>query len=357
MLRPLFKRTMVTARAIVYLLYGPPAEKISVHKYTIPSPGPEELVLKSVAHPINPSDINQIEGVYPSRPDLTTALGTSEPSAVGGNEGLFEVIETGDKSGFSVGDWVIPNYPNYGTWRSHIAGKGSDFIKIDKALSKEAAACLSVNTCTAYEMLTKVTKLEKGDFFVQNGGNSNVGRFAIQLAKILGYKSISVVRDRPDIDALKKELKDLGADYVITEEESGSREFSKTFKEWTKDAQVKLALNCVGGKLLANLARKLSPDGVFVTYGGMSKQPVTFPTSLFIFKNLTAKGYWITKNNFSDLDSKKDLINKVVEYFKSGQLKESHAKQVTVDWEAGDEKVLQLYKDALQGSKPLMVSK
>lgn len=32
-----------------------------------------------------------------------------------------------------------------------------------------------------------------------------------------------------------------------------------------------------------------------VTYGGMSKEPVTIPTSLLIFKNLTCTGFWMSK--------------------------------------------------------------
>lgn len=32
-----------------------------------------------------------------------------------------------------------------------------------------------------------------------------------------------------------------------------------------------------------------------VTYGGMSKKPVTIPTSLFIFKNIQLRGFWLSK--------------------------------------------------------------
>jgi trans-2-enoyl-CoA reductase len=52
----------------------------------------------------------------------------------------------------------------------------------------------------------------------------------------------------------------------------------------------RLALNCIGGPTATEMARTLDKDGVFVTYGGMSKKPVQVPTSLFIFKNITFKG-------------------------------------------------------------------
>ena len=39
----------------------------------------------------------------------------------------------------------------------------------------------------------------------------------------------------------------------------------------------KLALNCIGGKSALNLTRSLAPGGVLVTYGAMSKEPLTIP--------------------------------------------------------------------------------
>jgi trans-2-enoyl-CoA reductase len=55
------------------------------------------------------------------------------------------------------------------------------------------------------------------------------------------------------------------------------------FKDGTCPAP-KLGLNCVGGKSASELIRKLGQKGVMVTYGGMSREPVTVPTSLLIFK-------------------------------------------------------------------------
>eukprot|EP01089_Gocevia_fonbrunei_P018368 TRINITY_DN6184_c0_g2_i2.p1 TRINITY_DN6184_c0_g2~~TRINITY_DN6184_c0_g2_i2.p1 ORF type:complete len:130 (+),score=29.72 TRINITY_DN6184_c0_g2_i2:34-423(+) len=52
--------------------------------------------------------------------------------------------------------------------------------------------------------------------------------------------------------------------------------------------------NGVGGPSATNIARYLADDGVLVTYGGMSKKPVQLPTSLLIFKNIQARGFWLS---------------------------------------------------------------
>ncbi len=58
------------------------------------------------------------------------------------------------------------------------------------------AATIAVNPCTAYRMLHDFVQLEKNDVIVQNGANSGVGQYVIQIAKSLGIRSANVVRDR-----------------------------------------------------------------------------------------------------------------------------------------------------------------
>lgn len=48
--------------------------------------------------------------------------------------------------------------------------------------------------------------------------------------------------------------------------------------------EIKLGLNCVGGKHTTLMAGHLGKDAALVSYGAMSKSPLSLPTSLFIFK-------------------------------------------------------------------------
>lgn len=43
------------------------------------------------------------------------------------------------------------------------------------------------------------------------------------------------------------------------------------------------------------MLRLAGKNAHFVTYGAMAKEPLSFPPSLFIFKNLTAHGFWQTE--------------------------------------------------------------
>lgn len=70
-------------------------------------------------------------------------------------------------------------------------------------------------------MLKDFVTLNKDDVVIQNGANSACGQNVIQLAKIFGYKSVNIIRSRPepDLTKLKDYLTSLGASYVLTQEE------------------------------------------------------------------------------------------------------------------------------------------
>ena len=82
-------------------------------------------------------------------------------------------------------------------------------FQVPKEIGTIEASMLNVNPCTAYRMLKDFVELKPGDTIIQNGGNSAVGQMVIQLCKEWNYKSVSVVRDRPNIQELKvwKKLK------------------------------------------------------------------------------------------------------------------------------------------------------
>ena len=96
------------------------------------------------------------------------------------------------------------------------------------------------------------------------------------------------------MDDLRDELAALGADHVFTYSELSDKGFRSRLADLTDSWELPLALNCVGGPTTTAMAKLLSRDGTLVTYGGMSMQPVSLPSSLFIFRNITSAGFWMT---------------------------------------------------------------
>lgn len=79
----------------------------------------------------------------------------------------------------------------------------------------------------------------------------------------------------------------------------------------------------MGGKNALEMLRHLDRKGVMVTYGGMSREPVTVPTSALIFKDLTIKGYWMTQWNKENSGSADQavMLTEITSLSKSGKWK------------------------------------
>lgn len=275
---------------------------------------------------------------------------------MGGNEGVAEVIGRGEKvKGIMKGDWVVMKRQGFGTWRTHAQTTEEELVKIEDkdGLTPIQAGTVSVNPCTAYRMLKDFAQLKEGEWFIQNGANSGVGRAAIQLGRLWGYKSINVVRSRSDeeLEKLKRELLDLGADVVITDKELENREIKDKIAQWTNGGRqpIRLGLNCVGGKQVNAMVKQLAPNSPLVTYGGMSKEPTTLPTGLLIFKNIRFEGFWVSRWSDQNPEDKKRTIDEILQLCREGKLKDIPVDEVMWNWDTKAETLIDAVSGTLGG--------
>ncbi|XP_068998345.1 enoyl-[acyl-carrier-protein] reductase, mitochondrial [Embiotoca jacksoni] len=305
-------RSAQTCKALVFRDHGDPARVVQLEDLHLPPTGEKDVLVKFLAAPINPSDINMIEGTYAVLPDLP---------AVGGNEGVAQVIEVGSRvKSLKAGDWVIPRDAGLGTWRTEAVLAEDDVVSLPNDIPLLSAATLGVNPCTAFRMLADFEDLKPGDSVIQNAANSGVGQAVIQIAAARGINTINVIRDRPEFTQLSDRLKAIGASHVIKEEALRRPEMKELFKTCPKP---KLALNGVGGKSATELLRRLQVGGSMVTYGGMSKQPVTVPVSALIFKDVKVRGFWVTqwkRDNSHDGNAFRAMLDELCSLIRKGKL-------------------------------------
>ncbi|KAK9883105.1 hypothetical protein WA026_001304 [Henosepilachna vigintioctopunctata] len=286
-----FMSSVFRGHQLVYSEFGEPARVVQKQECTTGAPGNNDVVIKMIAAPINPADINTIQGKYPVKPTFP---------AVAGNEGVGEIVSVGpDISDIKVGDRVITLKNGLGTWRTHLTINRDNVLKVPKKLGLVEAATLSVNPCTAFRMLKDFEKLKPGDTVIQNGANSACGQSIIQICRAWGLRTVNVVRNRDNLDELVAFLKGLGATHILTED---SLRTTKVFLNGDL-SKPKLALNCVGGQSALEILRHLDNNGTMVTYGGMSREPVTVPTSALIFKDVKIRGFWLTRWSKENADS------------------------------------------------------
>ena len=186
-------------------------------------------------------------------------------------------------------------------------------------------------------MLKDFVRLEEGDWWIQNGANSGVGRAAIQLGKKWGYNSIAVIRSRlgEEVETLKDELRALGATKVVTDEKLQSKNFRDQVHDWTESTHtpLKLALNCVGGEPAMAMAKLLAPGACMVSYGAMSKAPMRVGASTLIFKDLHLAGFWVSRWSDANPEEKQRTVEELLDMMRRGELKDSPTVKVPWEWE------------------------
>ncbi|GAA5851120.1 hypothetical protein JCM8547_004138 [Rhodosporidiobolus lusitaniae] len=338
----------VNSRAVVFASHGDPKEVLKAHRYRLPKLSKGEVRLRFELGAVNPADINVIQGVYPSKPAVRKDIG-DEPLSIMGNEGVA-TVEGFEEDGnvekhLKVGQRVVMGAAQLGTWQSQANIPFTSLIplppKSETPLTLRQAATLAINPPTAWRMLSDFIPLNpheggaaeggKKQWVIQNGGNSAVGTAVIQLAKEWGVGTINLVRFRPDIESLKSSLQALGADHVLTYDEFLSRDndIRKKVKDWIgPDGELKLALNCVGGKETAEMAKLLAVDGKLVTYGGMAKTALALPPSLFIFKKLTSTGFWLSNWVQAHPKERANMMQALASLTSEGKLKEPETEVV-----------------------------
>jgi mitochondrial enoyl-[acyl-carrier protein] reductase / trans-2-enoyl-CoA reductase len=267
-----------TFKAVVYETHGNPAEVLRVVDLPLPAPQSNEVAVRMQAAPINPADLNSIEGKYPIKASLP---------ATPGMEGAGIVIEVGTAvRDLKVGDQVILPH-SFGTWREIAVIAADKLVAAPGEIDPIQAAMLKVNPITAWRMIHDFVPLRPGDWLIQNAANSGAGQCVIQIARELGLKTVNVVRRAELIE----ELRSLGGDVVVVDGENLRDEVAAA----TDKAPIRLALNAVGGENASRVAKCLASDGTMVTYGAMSLQPLSIPNGMLIFKNLRFTGFWVNK--------------------------------------------------------------
>jgi trans-2-enoyl-CoA reductase len=258
---------MENISAIIISEHGDPATVARLGAVELPPPAPDEVRVRVLLAPINPADVNVLEGKYPVRPALP---------GVPGVEGVGVVVESA--CGLEKGTRVLLPH-RFGTWRAAGNANAAELVVVPDDVPLEQAAMLRINPATALCMLREFVTLAKGEWVLQNAANSAVGRCVVQMCRHFGWRSLNVVRR----EELVAELLAEGADSVLLPD----AEIPQT--------GARLALNAVGGESAVRLAARLEDGGSIVTYGAMARQPLKIPNGQLIFNDIAWRGFWVTR--------------------------------------------------------------
>jgi NADPH2:quinone reductase len=238
-------------KAITLKAFGGP-ESFELRDVPKPAPGAGQVLVQVHATSINPLDYQVRRGDYP---DLVTL-----PSITGHDvSGVVEAVGPG-VTAFAVGDevWYTPQiFDGPGSYAEYHVASESIIGKKPSSLSHLEAASLTLVGGTAWEALVTRAALKVGESILIHGGAGGVGHVAIQLAKAIGAKVFTTVRETNAEFA-----RSMGADVVIDYEKE---DYVDVILRETKGQGVDVVFDTIGGNTLSRSPDALAQLGRVVT--------------------------------------------------------------------------------------------
>jgi len=263
-----------------------------------------QALVAVLAAPINPSDVLMLTGQYGQLPPLP---------AVGGSEGVGRVVELGpDTQGPSIGQTVLLPV-GIGSWATHVVAPASRLVPLPNDADPRQLAMLTVNPPTASLLLSEFADLQPGDWVIQNGANSGVGSYVVQLAKLRGLKTVNLVRRESAVAGVQAQ----GGDVVLVDGEK----LAERIQAATGGAAIKLGLDAVGGQATMRMAAALAEGATIVNYGALSGEPCIVTPRELVFRDVTLKGFWLARwFRVTPQDQQFKLLSELAGLIAAGQL-------------------------------------
>ena len=236
--------------------------ELSLASIALPEPGPDEVLVRIEAAPINPSDLGLLFGMAdmsraqstgtPESPSVSAPVpdnimrimkprvGTSMPV---GNEGAGVVVAAGSSEaaqalmGKTVGVVGGAMYSQYRTINAFMC-----LPLVEGTTPREGASCF-VNPLTALGMV-ETMKLEGHTALVHTAAASNLGQMLNKICIADGVELVNIVRK----DEQEQTLRDIGAKYICN---TSKDSFRADLTDALEATGATLAFDATGGGELA----------------------------------------------------------------------------------------------------------
>lgn len=259
----------------------------------VPTPVPHtgQVLVRVYATSINPLDYQVRRGDYADLVPLPAITGHDI-------SGVVEAIGPG-VTNFAPGDevWYTPQiFDGSGSYAEYHVAAESIIGKKPPTLSHLEAASLSLVGGTAWEALTVRAALRVGESILIHGGAGGVGHVAIQLAKAIGARVFTTVRE-----ANIEFVESMGADVIIDYEKE---DYVDAILRETGGRGVDVVFDTIGGNTLSR-----SPDALAQLGRVVSIVDIAQPQNLVQAWGKNASYHFVfTRQNRGKLDELSTLV-------------------------------------------------
>jgi len=250
---------------------------LQVQEKSTPSLKADEVLIKTHAAPVNPSDVAFIQGAY----NIIKTL-----PAVPGFEGSGIIVDAGKNAKHLTGKMVsaFVQTDTDGSWAEYFVANKNDLIILKEEMDLDQASCFTVNPFTAYA-LTQIALIRESRAIIQNAAGGQLASLIRMMAKENNIDVINIVR-KPEV---AEQLKKNGVRHVLAQ---NKEDFEEKLTSLSNELHAATAFDAVGGELSGQMFNALSDDSELVVYGGLSNKAIAGIELMdVIFRNKIISGF------------------------------------------------------------------
>jgi trans-2-enoyl-CoA reductase len=301
-------------KTLIQTAYGEPARVLELREAPDQLPDTGEALIGVEAAVVQMADVHTVSGREGFRKSLPRTPGY---------EGVGRVLALGPGvTNFIVGERVLCPIGS-GTHREQFCVKAQHLTPAPEG-DAEQFALLALNPASALLMLQDHVTLSEGDWIIQNAANSAVGRIVQQIATELHLRVVNVVKS-PEV---AEELGELGTDCVLIDDTHLAQRVSTA----TQGADIRLALDAVGGSATADLASCLAEGGTLINHGAMSGEACQVTYDILSSREIRLVGFNAARRLARcSAQERKQLYDRLGAWVSSGALRAKIAAIYPID--------------------------
>lgn len=250
-----------TYRAVMLTKKGGP-EVLKIVEIPLEPPARGQLRVRVQAAGVGATDLIMLAGNYPFAPKIPFVPGYE---AVG----VIDAIGDG-VTGFDIGQRVAA-LTVYGAFAEYLVREAEHFLPIPSDVSDRDAAAVILNFATAWQMIHRVAKVQRGKTALVTGASGGVGTAALQLLRLAGVKIYGAASE-----AKHHTLRSLGATPIDYRKGSLDR-LMHSFEPRGVD----YVFDAVGGANIGPCIGALRRGGTLVGFGFMGAPGVLSKLGMF----------------------------------------------------------------------------
>jgi NADPH:quinone reductase len=296
---------MPKARAIRIRKPGGP-EVLEVGEIDVPNPRSSEVLIEVAAAGLNRADCLQRRGFYPAPPGV--------PADVPGLEFAGVVESVGDSvRAWKPGDRVM-GIVGGGAMATRVVSEAAELMPVPRELSLEEAAAVSEVFLTAYDAIVLQGGLQADQTVLLHAVASGVGTAGIQIASVLGAKSIGTSRTANKLPRCAN----LGLTYSVLVEDG---QFADSVLAAVPEG-ANVILDTVGAAYLAQNLAAIAKKGRIIVIGLMGGVTGELAMGTLLAKRASIHGSVLrSRSSAEKAELTKSFTETMLGRFATGELK------------------------------------